>query len=79
MVGARGVMWEDLLRKCDGFSLKDEEDKLVWLLTESGEYTTKSFYSALQHFATVPYKFLWKVKIPLRVKTFIWLVLKKAF
>ena len=27
---------------------------------------------------TVPYKFLWKVKIPLRVKTFIWLVLKKS-
>jgi hypothetical protein len=26
----------------------------------------------------VPYKFMWKVKIPLRIKTFLWLMLKKS-
>jgi hypothetical protein len=73
MVDERGAMW--MKRKCEGISLINEEDRLVWLL--SGEYSTKSFYSALQHFGTVPYKFVWKIKIPLRIKTFIWLVLKK--
>ena len=32
----------------------------------------------MQTVAEVPYKFMWKIKIPLRVKTFIWLVLKKS-
>jgi hypothetical protein len=73
MVDERGAMW--MKRKCEGISLINEEDRLVWLL--SGEYSAKSFYSALQHFGTVPYKFVWKIKIPLRIKTFIWLVLKK--
>jgi hypothetical protein len=38
----------------------------------------KSMYRALQNYGVVPYKFMWKIKIPMRVKTFIWLILKKS-
>ena len=51
---------------------------LKWKLTHTGEFSVKSFYSLMQSGRVVPYRFLWKVKIPLRVRTFLWLVLKKS-
>ena len=41
-------------------------------------FLVKSFYSAMQAVGKVPYRFMWKVRIPLRIKTFLWLVLKKS-
>jgi hypothetical protein len=32
----------------------------------------------MQFSRVVPYKFMWKAKIPLKVKTFLWLVLKDS-
>ena len=32
----------------------------------------------MQSMGRVPYKFWWKIKIPLRIKTFLWLILKKS-
>src|SRR4051812_32329932 len=35
-------------------------------------------YSATQFSGILPWRFIWKIKLPPRVKTFIWLVLKKS-
>ena len=78
MVGELHTQWVQLVQMLDGMTLRDEPDKLRWTLTSSGNFSVKSFYLAMQLSNTVPYKFLWKVKIPLRVKTFLWLVLKKS-
>jgi hypothetical protein len=78
LVGAKQGMWADLRKLCEAVTFSEGQDTLCWLLTESGQFTVKSFYLALQNFGAVPHKFLWKVKIPLRIKTFIWLVLKKS-
>jgi hypothetical protein len=79
MVGEKRSMWTNLNKLCGHVTFSEERDTLSWLLTESGQFSTKSFYLALQNFGDVPQKFLWKTKIPLRIKTFIWLVLKKAY
>jgi hypothetical protein len=78
MIGVRMELWTKLKDLCGQMTFSETQDKLSWLLTESGQFSTKSFYLALQNFGAVPYKFLWKVKIPLRIKTFIWLVLRKS-
>jgi hypothetical protein len=78
MVGVRMELWIKLKDLCGQITFSETQDRLSWLLTESGQFSTKSFYLALQNFNAVPYKFLWKVKIPLRIKTFIWLVLRKS-
>jgi hypothetical protein len=78
LVGAKQGMWADLRKLCEAVTFSEGQDMLCWLLTEFGQFTVKSFYLALQNFGAVPHKFLWKVKIPLRIKTFIWLVLKKS-
>ena len=78
MVGVLGEQWSQLQQLLAGIVLTEEEDRLVWKLTDSGIFSVKSFYLALQIHRLVPYRFLWKIKIPLKVKTFIWLMLKKS-
>ena len=70
--------WTQLMRSLVGVTLRDEAYRLRWNVTSSGHFSVKSFYLAMQLSNLVPYKFLWKVKIPLRVKTFLWLVLRKS-
>jgi hypothetical protein len=55
-----------------------EEDKLIWLLSSSKLFSVKYFYVAMQNYGAVPFNFMWKMEIPVRVKTFMWLILKKS-
>ena len=65
------IQWAILQKVVAFVRLTDEPDKLAWKLTASAVFSVKSFYLAVNYCQTVHYKFLWKVKIPLRVKTFI--------
>jgi hypothetical protein len=67
LVGVKRAMWKDLRKLCENVTFSDKHDTLSWLLTESGQFSTKSFYLALQSFGAVPHKFLWKTKIPMRI------------
>ena len=78
LVGNLHMQWTQLMQSLVGVTLRDEADRLRWNLTSSGNFSVKSFYLAMQLSNLVPYKFLWKVQIPLRVKIFLWLVLKKS-
>ena len=42
----------------------------------SGRFQVKGLYLSLRAAGIFPYKFLWKLMIPLKVKIFIWLALK---
>jgi hypothetical protein len=79
LVGEKLALWNELKEICSNVTLDpSQDDKLVWTLSKSGVFSVKSFYLAMQSCGVVPYKFLWQVKIPLRVKTFLWMVLKKS-
>jgi hypothetical protein len=77
-VGVRREQWMGLCNLCANIVLSNEPDRLSWKLTGTGVFTVKSMYQALQNYGVVPYKFMWKIKIPMRVKTFLWLILKKS-
>jgi hypothetical protein len=70
--------WYELKRLLERVNLNNEPDKLIWKLTNSRNFSVKSLYLAMQCNEVVPYKFMWKFKIPLRIKTFLWLMLKKS-
>ena len=72
------VEWRRLVSVCSDVRLSEVEDKLVRLLSASRQFSVKSFYLAMQSMESVPYKFRWKIKIPLRIKTVIWLIIKKS-
>jgi hypothetical protein len=46
LVGVKMVMWTELRRVCGDVTFSDTPHKLYWLLTDSGHFSTKSFYLA---------------------------------
>ncbi len=57
----------------------NSRDVIRWRWTSSEAYSVKSMYKFLQDSGVIDKSFvqLWKSKIPLKVKIFVWLVLKR--
>jgi hypothetical protein len=52
-------------------NLSDEPDSFVWKLNASGVFTVKSMYEDFMNVhSDFPTKYLWKLKIPLKIKIF---------
>jgi hypothetical protein len=59
--------------------LSNDPDEFKWKLTESGSYTVKSMYNDLMQGHTIFLrKYLWKLKIPLKIKIFMWFLNNKV-
>lgn len=72
-------MWNYLQAECSQISQSEDEDRLIWLFTASGQLAVRSFYKSMKSQCVIfSNKFLWKVKIPLKIKTFLWLMLKDS-
>jgi hypothetical protein len=70
--------WEELEMELKGVQLTEEEDSVRWMLTPHGQFTTSSLY----RFCTFPgvrnlkIEEMWRSKLHLKVKNFIWLVIR---
>jgi len=57
-------------------------DSPIWKLHNKGSFTVKSCYWNMNHNRRMrmewPWKLIWKIKIPLKVSCFSWLVIRKA-
>jgi hypothetical protein len=70
-------MWNKILDICRRTNLTEEPDRVSWTLTKSGAFSVKSLYTYLiARRILFPYKMIWRMKIPLKVKAFIWLIVK---
>ena len=59
--------------------LSHQSDQLCWKLTRSGEFTVKSMYLDVINSSAIPSsKYVWKVKVPLKIKVFMWFVHKQV-
>jgi len=67
--------WIDLGHRVANIQLVDNKDVGIWQLHKSGQFSVRSMYSALLDVRVLPLnKLVWKQKIPLKVKIFIWLL-----
>jgi hypothetical protein len=58
--------------------LNDQADVFRWNLHQNGQYTVKSLYLALINTGvTNMNKQLWKLKVPLKIKIFMWYLKKR--
>ena len=57
--------------------LDDQQDSIKWSLTRQGSFTVQSMYKHLINQVAMPLnKLLWKLKLPLKIKIFIWFLIK---
>jgi hypothetical protein len=76
-----GNKWDEWIHLCQRLmeiNFNDEQDKFVWGLTSLGNFSVKSMYAnMLDGHIRYLLKYLWKHKIPLKIKICIWLLSKK--
>jgi hypothetical protein len=79
IIGDRWTTWLNLVEKLMEIELSDEKDSFRWNLTESGLFSVKSLYTDIMHGHTkFLSKYLWKLKVPLKIRIFMWFLNKKV-
>jgi hypothetical protein len=68
--------WEELKEMVDRVQLTEGRDKVKWKIGTSGQFRMKDLYLQLRAEGSFPQKFLWKTKILMKVRIFLWLMLK---
>ncbi|VAH35095.1 unnamed protein product [Triticum turgidum subsp. durum] len=59
--------------------LDERSDRIFWGLNQNGKFTTKSVYKMLEKpLSGCHYRWIWKTKIPLKIKIFLWQMLQDA-
>ena len=73
LVDNKLLKWHNLVAQITQVELVNGSDTFRWNLTTSGSYLVRSWYSHLIN--THPpfrHKMIWKLKIPLKIKIFLW-------
>jgi hypothetical protein len=69
--------WNNVVAMVVNVQLRNQRDRFVWGLHQNGLLSVKSMYRALLGVQALPYNtFIWKLKIPLKVKVFMWYLYK---
>ena len=79
LIGDRWDSWCHLCLRLMNVNLNEDPDMFVWRATTNGVFTVKSMYEDLMNGHTrFLRKYLWKLKIPLKIKIFMWLLNKNS-
>ena len=78
-MGERWTSWLHLVRRLMDVHLSDQPDSFRWKLTTNGVFTVKSMYLDLINSGPLPRSIhIWKIKVPLKIKIFMWFVHKRV-
>ena len=77
LLGNKLTPWLQLVSKVTDVALNNEKDAFVWLPNKNGLFTVKSMYSNMMtNEATPTFCRSWKIKVPLKIKIFLWFLKK---
>jgi hypothetical protein len=67
---------EELQEAVEVVQITDAKDELIWALEASSKFTSKSLYRLMINPGEVAtrMKDLWEVKMPLKIKVFLWML-----
>jgi hypothetical protein len=69
--------WERLVQELHHTNLSAECDQVSWALEPHGKFTVSSLYRKINQGPSLPHeKLLWKSKLPLKIKIFLWQMAK---
>ena len=78
LVGMTRERWYHLVERLMRIHLTNEVDRFNWRLTPTGVFSVKTYYAELMN-GTTSYlrKYLWKLKVPLKIRIFLWFLHRK--
>lgn len=77
LVGENLRLWIQLVALVMNTELTESNDAFEWRLTKNSNFTVKSMYSNLMQTDKVHVKcIIWKLKVPLKIKAFLWYLKK---
>ena len=75
--GDKLKQWTELVGKVTSIELNNENDIFEWNLNKQQRYTVKSLYLNLMLNEGTPSScFAWKIRVPLKIKIFLWFLKK---
>jgi hypothetical protein len=79
LVAANLQSWHNLILRIANIHLNDQSDVFRWSLKSDGQFSVSSMYQALLDSAIIPHNsHLWKIRIPLKIKVFLWLLYRES-
>lgn len=79
LLGESLELWNSLKARCEEIQMHGGRDRVKWMLTADRQFTVKSLYDHLiKNDCGYPHKFLWKTKVPTKIKVFLWLMTRKS-
>jgi hypothetical protein len=72
LVGTNLRDWHRIVASIQDVNLQGESDSFVWALHSSGSFSIKSMYVALINNRVRVSQDIWQIKIPIRIKIFLW-------
>jgi hypothetical protein len=77
VVGNNLVAWQHLVTRVMDIQLMTHTDTFIWPMNQYSKFTVRSMYRALTAPQVVPaHHPVWKLKISLKIKIFIWYLVK---
>jgi len=71
--------WLILIDEVYAYPFDNDNDKISWKPGKTGNFSTKSVYDRLTiDDSGLSFRYIWKAKIPHRIKVFLWLLENKA-
>jgi hypothetical protein len=64
--------------KLSSIHLTDSPDLFKWSLNSNGRFTVNSYQAFLDTNVVSNNSYLWKIKVPLKIKVFLWLLHREA-
>jgi hypothetical protein len=77
--GLNLAQWNAIKEKLSALNLSTDNDFISWSLNQNNIFSTKSMYHWLErNLAGSHNKWIWKAKIPLKIKIFLWQMCQDA-
>ena len=77
LVGDKLRLWTKLVSLIVQVDLVEAEDQFVWKISKNSVFSVRSMYRELMQDNSVPENLIsWKIKVPLKIKIFMWYLKK---
>jgi hypothetical protein len=79
LVAANLQSWRHLVLRIANIHLNKHPDVFRWTIRSDGKFSVSSMYQSLLDSDIIPHNsHLWKIRVPLKIKVFLWLVYRES-